>query len=445
MRIVSSALLKANQNYASRQYLTKEYGPRTKFERDRDRLLYAKAFRRLSGKTQVFLSRYSPHIRNRLTHTLEVAQISKAIAKQLFIDIDLVEAISLGHDLGHTPFGHVGERTLNNIIGGKLIDIPEDVKKGSFKHNLNGLYIVNSFEKKSREFYGLNLCDYTIFGIIDHSSRRYKNDKEELYQYYTDLENECLRKDSWTFESYVVKMADEIAQRHHDIEDGLIAKIITKEEIIELIEDKYLHLFNKSQRSRFNKNKNEDDDGYFISELSSIVVDFLVNNIIQATKDRMLTLVRNYGITTNEVFNKIKNEIEVSRDEIVNFDQETINIDGDMQRFLKNRILSSYEVQSLDGKGEYIIKKIFQAYWSNPQQLSNGALIQIYIDYNDRFEIKTVDKTTMGMIREKIKEERLNPDFQNVLLRGIVNHISTMTDDYAYSEFDKLYGTKIIG
>lgn len=162
----------AREDDSIRIHYEAEHAIRGKFERDRDRILYSKAFRRLSGKTQVFLSGKDDHIRNRLTHTLEVSQISRTISKVLGLNETLTEAIALGHDLGHTPFGHVGERTLNYIMCGcdKLRDFSECLdSENGFKHNWQGLRVVTDLEK-SNLYKGLNLTRYTLWGILNHSN-----------------------------------------------------------------------------------------------------------------------------------------------------------------------------------------------------------------------------------------------------------------------------------
>ena len=159
-----------------RTFTEKPHEIRNDFDRDRDRILYSKAFRRLSGKTQVFLAGNDDHLRTRLTHTLEVSQISNTISKCLGINETLTEAISLGHDIGHTPFGHVGERTLNYIMNGCYLikdfnkNLPENEK--GFKHNWQGLRVVSDLEQLNKNYFGLNLTDYTMWGILNHSNKK---------------------------------------------------------------------------------------------------------------------------------------------------------------------------------------------------------------------------------------------------------------------------------
>lgn len=167
---------------------------RTKFQRDRDRIIYCKAFRRLKHKTQVFISPEGDHYRTRLTHTLEVAQIARSIARGLRLNEDLTEAISLGHDLGHTPFGHTGERVLNEIC------------KYGFKHNEQSLRVVDYLENKNR---GLNLTFEVRDGILNHTGDNVAS----------------------TLEGKIVKFADRIAYINHDIEDAISAGILKEEDL----------------------------------------------------------------------------------------------------------------------------------------------------------------------------------------------------------------------
>lgn len=185
---------------------------RTEFQRDRDRILHSKAFRRLKHKTQVFLSPFDDHFRTRLTHTLEVSQIGRTIARALDLNEDLVEAISLGHDLGHTPFGHCGEGILNELV------------KGGFNHNVQSVRVVEILEH-------LNLCRETIDGILTHSWG------------YTPK----------TPEAQVVQLADKIAYINHDIEDSIRAGIIAESDLPKDCID----YFSSVQSKRLNKMINE--------------------------------------------------------------------------------------------------------------------------------------------------------------------------------------------
>jgi len=180
-------------NSRGRKFPEPKCAIRTEFQRDRDRILHSKAFRRLKHKTQVFIAPEGDHFRTRLTHTLEVAQIARTIARSLDLNEDLTEAIALGHDLGHTPFGHAGEETLNKIV------------PGGFKHNEQSLRVVDYLENEG----GLNLTAEVRNGILNHTGP----------------------EDPYTLEGQIVKIADRIAYINHDIDDALRGGVIKDEDL----------------------------------------------------------------------------------------------------------------------------------------------------------------------------------------------------------------------
>ncbi len=230
---------------------------RIKFLLDRDQIFYSNAFRRLAGKAQVFVTGQDEELRNRLTHTLEVSQIARTIAQSLNLNVDLVEAIALGHDLGHTPFGHVGERTLHEImtpspihvLGSKCplcIDpnkLPGELEQFlGFKHNLHSLVVAMETEKSCGDA-GLNLTPYTLYGLQAHSKSQYSKKQmknhDMLCYYEKYLKSGCMvsGKWAWSLEAFLVAEADEIAQWHHDMEDALKGSLITPAELKELLKN----------------------------------------------------------------------------------------------------------------------------------------------------------------------------------------------------------------
>src|SRR5450432_2253459 len=189
---------------------------RSDFQRDRDRVIHSRAFRRLEAKTQVFTRRYSDHFRNRLTHTLEVAQIARTVALQLGLNVDLVEALALVHDVGHPPFGHAGEKALDCAMR----------EHGSFfDHNLHALRIVEDFELRYPSFRGLNLTFEIREGIIKHS-RDYKSDQ------YPELSEYCLQLRP-PLEAQLIDLADEIAYNTADLDDGYESHLLSLDQILE--------------------------------------------------------------------------------------------------------------------------------------------------------------------------------------------------------------------
>src|SRR5215510_11597610 len=197
-----------------RRYPEPQHRYRNDFQRDRDRVIHSRAFRRLEAKTQVFTRRYSDHFRNRLTHTLEVAQISRTIAAALGLNVDLVEALALVHDLGHPPFGHAGE---------KALDAAMRAYGYSFDHNLHALRIVQDFELRYAAFRGLNLTFEVREGIIKHSRDYDPQQFPELGEYLLDQRP--------PLEAQLIDLTDEIAYNTADLDDGLEAKILTLEQM----------------------------------------------------------------------------------------------------------------------------------------------------------------------------------------------------------------------
>ena len=187
---------------------------RNDFQRDRDRVIHSRAFRRLENKTQVFTRRYSDHFRNRLTHTIEVAQIARTIAAQLGLNVDLVEALALAHDIGHPPFGHAGEKALAAAMQAHGM---------SFDHNLHALRIVEDFELRYAAFRGLNLSFEVREGIIKHSRDYPARDFPQLAEYLLDQRP--------PLEAQLIDVADEIAYATADLDDGYEARLLTLEQI----------------------------------------------------------------------------------------------------------------------------------------------------------------------------------------------------------------------
>ena len=234
---------------------------RNDYERDRDRIIHSRAFRRLENKTQVFTRRYSDHFRNRLTHTLEVAQISRTVAKALGLNADLVEALALVHDVGHPPFGHAGEEVLD-----KLMRLQGD----RFDHNLHALRIVENFEQKYAEFPGLNLTFEVREGIIKHSREYDPSLYPELREYRLDEQP--------PLEAQLIDVADEIAYNCADLDDGYESKLLTLVQI-----RRGVPLFERFYRPIERKFPNALEKLRF-NEALKRVMNALVTDLIEATR-----------------------------------------------------------------------------------------------------------------------------------------------------------------
>jgi len=237
---------------------------RNDFQRDRDRVVHARAFRRLEAKTQVFTRRYSDHFRNRLTHTIEVAQISRTIAAQLGLNTDLVEALALVHDLGHPPFGHSGEKALDTAMRQHGL---------SFDHNLHALRIVEDFELRYASFRGLNLTFEVREGIIKHSHDYDAKDYPELAEYLLDQRP--------PLEAQLIDLTDEIAYSTADLDDGYEARLLTVEQMTDSVD-----LFARHYREAKSRYPNVAEKLVFNEALKSIF-DGFVGDLITNTAQRV--------------------------------------------------------------------------------------------------------------------------------------------------------------
>jgi len=247
-----------------RRYPEPPHPFRNDYERDRDRIVHSRAFRRLENKTQVFTRRYSDHFRTRLTHTLEVAQISRTVAKALRLNTDLVEALALAHDVGHPPFGHAGEAELNRLMGRY---------RDSFEHNLHALRVVEHFEQKYARFPGLNLTFEVREGIIKHSREYDPALYPELAIYALDARP--------TLEAQLIDPADEIAYNCADLDDGYEARLLT----LSLIRHR-LRLFDSLYRAIDRKFPSAREKLKF-NEALKAVLNILVTDLIDTTRERL--------------------------------------------------------------------------------------------------------------------------------------------------------------
>ena len=446
--------LTADDRYSGRQ-VDKRDG-RGDFAIDRDRVLYSKAFRRLSDKTQVFFSDEIKDLRTRLTHTLEVNQIAKTIVASLGCNLDLTEAIALGHDVGHTPFGHVGERTLSLIMNNcEHLGIAVADKNKGFKHNLQSMRVLCDLEGD------LNLSKYTLWGIVNHSGLKYKPcmikqgfcynvhhpstcprtgaAKGQLScQFYDEYQTKIGGDSYWSIEGLVVAQADEIAQRHHDIEDSIRFRILDRKTLVDKL-SVFNGVFTALDRENYEKLKvlvgAPDDE--FLSQFSRLIVKAYVVNLIEETKRRIMQKGDDLGITSAQDFRAQKANISIADAKaLVSFTTDFEAADRDFHNFLKSTILNSYGAQSMDGKGAYIIRRLFEAYLSNPSQLPDDEIARFY-------NAIRINGKSMGEMRGEMNSFRNTDHRKNSLMRVITDYIAGMTDAYAYNQYDLLYGTVV--
>jgi dGTPase len=355
---------------------------RTEFQRDRDRILHSKAFRRLEYKTQVFLTQRGDHARTRLTHSLEVEQLSRTVAYQLGLNCDLVEAISLGHDLGHTPFGHAGERELRRLLGENGIK--------TFKHNVQSVKIVELLEKKY-EYNGLALTLPVKEGILKHTGL-----PDEIPVYCKDLFVD--KTFSVTLEGQVVAIVDEIAQITHDIDDYFRYDIISYEEfekskIFELMSNFY-ELRKVNIRSILNEQGESRKD-----TVIRCLIDFLMTTLIEHSSCNLngKNSIRAYDI--DKIYVKFNDEFEK---EVNSFHDKITDI-----------IKKNYKIKEMDNRGANTINKLFEYFRLNLDKLPEETRLKIKNNSDD------------------------NP------LNIVADYISGMTDRYATEQYEFLYGINI--
>jgi len=307
---------------------------RPAFERDRDRIIHCAAFRRLEYKTQVFVNHEGDYYRTRLTHSLEVAQIGRGIARRLHLNEDLVEALALAHDLGHTPFGHTGEEVLNRLMA----------DFGGFEHNRQSLRIVEKLEERYPDFNGLNLSFETREGIIKHSSTY---DRPDVEGSLAELEP------SWkpTLEAQIIDLADEIAYNNHDIDDGLKAGYISLDALSEnrlwqetfsLVGRKYPGL--EGDRRIYQT----------ISHLIGTLIDDLVTNT-----GKNLSA---HGVDSLE-------KVRLNHERLVEFSPEMAGKNRELMKFLRNRLYRHFKVERMRIKAERFLILLFESYLRAPSLL----------------------------------------------------------------------------
>jgi len=318
-----------------RRYPEPPHPFRNDYERDRDRILHSRAFRRLENKTQVFTQRYSDHFRTRLTHTLEVAQISRTVAKALGLNCDLVEALALAHDVGHPPFGHAGEAELNRLMGHY---------QDSFDHNLHALRIVEHFEQKYVRFPGLNLTFEVREGIIKHS-------REYDPALYPELAAYALEARP-PLEAQLIDPADEIAYNCADLDDGYEARLLT----LPLVR-KGLGLFDSLYRTIDRKYPTAREKLKF-NEALKAMLNLLVTDLIQSTRGRLAKArVRSVA------------EVRVQPRRLVGLGPRRARDNKDLKEFLNVNLYSHHQVGS-ERKGIVrLVRGLFNYYLEHPSAL----------------------------------------------------------------------------
>jgi dGTPase len=360
---------------------------RTPFQRDRDRIIHSTAFRRLKHKTQVFVAHESDHYRTRLTHTIEVAQIARALARALRGDEDLAEAVALVHDFGHTPFGHTGEDALNEKMA----------KWGGFDHNAQSLRVVTRLERRYAEFDGLNLTWETLEGLVKHngpltdaSGKGLKGPVPQAIRDFSELFDLWLDKYAG-LEAQCAAIADDIAYNTHDIDDGLRAGLLS----LDMLETVALPSgILKTVRERYPRL----DDVRTGHELMRRQITIMVEDVIATTAGRLARLkpgsaddIRNAGET------------------MVTFSPGLAAEEKELKAFLYKNMYRADDVMRVRADAERVVLELFDAYFADPRKMPEGW------------------------------REGLDRATDRIKARDVADFLAGMTDTYALKEHRRLF------
>jgi dGTPase len=306
---------------------------RTVFQRDRDRIIHCRAFRRLEYKTQVFVHHEGDHYRNRLTHTLEGAQIARTLARALRLNEDLAEAIALAHDMGHTPFGHAGERVLAELMR----------EEGGFDHNRQSLRVVDLLEERYPGFRGLNLTSETREGILKHGCHWPHPVAVPGWRHQRGLE------------AQVADIADEIAYTNHDLDDGLHSGILDPEMLADLT-------LWREARAWALKRVPADDEPLLRTQTIIALINALVTDVIESTSQRL-------ALAEPSSVDAVRELPEI----LVGFSQPTGEAKVRLKRFLRENFYHHPRVRGATERAEVIVSDLFHAYREAPSLLPDRA------------------------------------------------------------------------
>ena len=374
---LSSYALKSKDS-KGREYKEEKLKLRNEFQRDRERIIHSTAFRRLEYKTQVFVNHEGDMYRTRLTHTIEVAQISRAASRALMINEDLTEAISLAHDLGHTPFGHAGQDILNKCM--------KDF--GGFEHNIQSLRIIEKLENKYASFSGLNLCFETREGILKKCSKTRAKNLGLVGRRFIDKKQSSL-------EAQLTNVCDEIAYNNHDIQDGVKAKKIFLEQL------ETLPIFSSQMKIVLTKYPKL-SGSKIINETVRLIINLLINDLINNSNEN----IKSKNIITPD-------DVRNCDSLIISFSHEIKKLNMELKKFLYANLYKHPDVIKMTDQANLIIENLFSAYINDIKLLPSD-----YTQYN--------------LIK-------INSGFKE---RVICDYIAGMTDRFAQQEYLKIFNSK---
>jgi dGTPase len=355
---------------------------RSEFQRDRDRIVHSTAFRRLKYKTQVFVSHEGDLFRNRLTHSLEVAQIARSSARALGLNEDLTEAIALAHDLGHTPFGHAGQHALNNCMR----------DHGGFEHNLQSLRIVDFLEQHYAEFDGLNLTFETREGILKHCS-------QENARRLGPVAERFIAGGQPSLEAQLTNVADEIAYNNHDIDDGLRAGLLTMEQFceVELFRVRYDQVRQRYPGLEPRRARHE---------TVRRMIDTLVSDLITTSREALKAA----GVDSLDAVRR-------SPEPLIRFSPDVARENRELKRFLRQNLYHHHRVYRMTVKAQRIVSDLFQAFMEDTKLLPENFQAHV---------------------------RRLAEDEENGLARGIADYVAGMTDRYAIHQHQRVFDLRTL-
>lgn len=353
-------------------------GHRSEYQRDRDRIIHSAAFRRLEYKTQVFVNHEGDLFRTRLTHSVEVAQIARTIARSLRLHEDLCEAVSLAHDLGHTPFGHAGQEALDECMK----------PYGGFEHNAQSLRVVDELEDKYAEFRGLNLMFETREGILKHCSKARAAQLGEVAERF-------LHNRQATLEAQLANRADEIAYSNHDIDDGLRARLLTIEQLRQV---KLFRQHHDEVIARYGQITPKQQRHETIRRIiNTLVTDLIANSQLALREARIETLA----------------DVRARPLPLIAF-SPTVSADNDeLKRFLREQLYRHHQVYRMMVKAKRVIRELFDALINDPRLLPPDFFA----------EAQKLEAVESNLGRARV----------------VADYIAGMTDRYALDEYERLF------
>ncbi len=327
----------------AREHAEPPHAYRSAFQRDRDRVIHARAFRRLAGKTQVFTHRYSDHFRSRLTHTIEVAQIARTVANALDLNEDLAETLALVHDIGHPPFGHAGEQALDRQLQRHGL---------RFDHNLHALRIVTHFEQRYVDFRGLNLTLAVREGIIKHSRDYSAAQHPELAEYLLDQRP--------PIEAQIIDLADEIAYLTADIDDGIEAEILSRDDLCQNV-SLFAEFYQRLRRSH-----PDAAPKLLFHEALKRMLNALVNDLIVATYQRVM----DGKIDSLE-------DVRQAAERVASFSPDMEARRREAKQYLYAHLYHAEDLENEHALADKMIEGLFQYWMQHPEQLPTSHETQI--------------------------------------------------------------------